>query len=1022
MAPGMHFCLLGPPLVRSGGVVVPVPRGKQRTVLAALLLRAGKVVSLNELAEILWGPEPPPSARVTIQNYVMRLRKALADTDGSRISTQPRGYLIRVGPGELDVARFEALLCAAREAARDSSWDTAAAQSRAALLLWRGEPLSDVDSEVLAAREVPRLAELRLQAFEVRIAADLHLGRQAEVIAELRQLVTTHPLREHLHGLLMLALYRDGRQAEALAAYQDARRGLVDELGTEPGTGLRELHQRILVGDPALAVPDSVPPAGGVAVPRELPAGVAYFTGRTSELAALSRLLGDAGDQMPGTVVISAIGGTAGVGKTALAVHWAHQAAERFPDGQLYVNLRGYDPAQPVTAADALAGFLGSLGVAGQDIPAEEADRAARYRSLLAGRRMLVVLDNAGSAEQVRPLLPGDPVCAVVVTSRDALTGLVARDGARRLDLGLLRLQDAVALLRALIGARVDADPTAAALLASQCSRLPLALRVAAELAAARPTAPLAELVGELADRQRRLDLLDAGGDPRSAVRTVFSWSYRHLDTDAARAFRLLGLHPGSDLDPYAAAALAGVTLERACHLLGQLAQAHLIQPALPDRYGMHDLLRAYACELAVAQDAEDEPRAALTRLFDHYLHTAGFAMGTLFPAEARRRPRLPPSATSAVPVTEPATARAWLAAEQENLVAAVVHAAEHGWPSHAFQMAATLFRYLDLAGQYSAAITVHSHARRAASRAGDRAAEAEALTNLGTIEWHQGRLSHAAQHYQQALIAFRECADRGGQARTLHNLGGVDMLQGRFRQAADQVGQAMVLFRETGDRAGEARSLQNLGFVELRRGCYKEAAGHLRRALDLFRETGEPAGEAHALANLGLLDLEQGRFQEAAGHLRHALGLFGETSNRVGQAHVLGYLGLLDLRQGHRQRAASRLQQSLALFRETGELPGEAEALNGLGDVFLADGRASGAFDQHRAALRLATTIDDKYEQGRAHDGLGHAYQATGDPDHARHHWQEALALYTELDVPEAEQVRARLIAKGEDTCPEHG
>ena len=308
MAVVTDFCLLGPLLVRSGGVVVPVQRGKQRAVLAALLLSGGKVVSLDDLSGILWGPEPPPSARVTIQNYVMRLRKTLADTDGSRISTQSGGYLIRVDAGELDVARFESLLDAAWTAARDSSWDTAASRSRAALSLWRGEPLSDVDSEVLATREVSRLAELRLQALEVRIESDLHLGRQAGVVAELRQLVTGYPLREHLHGLLMLALYRDGRQAEALAAYQDARRVLVEELGTEPGTGLRDLHQRMLAGDLALAVPVPAPPAAGPAVPRELPAGIAHFTGRTGELAALSGLLdparrsaaggsGDLGDQ-----------------------------------------------------------------------------------------------------------------------------------------------------------------------------------------------------------------------------------------------------------------------------------------------------------------------------------------------------------------------------------------------------------------------------------------------------------------------------------------------------------------------------------------------------------------------------------------------------------------------------------------------------------------------------------------------------------------------------------------------------
>jgi DNA-binding SARP family transcriptional activator/Tfp pilus assembly protein PilF len=1005
-------------MVRCGDLRVALSPGKQRAVLAALLLRANQVVSVDELAETLWGLSPPPSARVTVQNNVMRLRRALGEACRDRISTQRRGYMIRVAAGELDMTRFEHLLGSARAAARDGSWAMSAQQARGALELWRGEPLADVDSEVLAAREVPRLAELRLQTLELRNDADLHLGRHAEAIAELRRLASEHPLRERLHGLLMLALYRDGRQAEALAAYAAARRVLIEELGTEPGTGLRKLHQRILTADPALELAENERPAAAApepVVPRQLPATVRHFTGRARELAELSGLLDGSGGETVPMVVISAIAGTAGVGKTALAVQWAHQVADRFPDGQLYVNLRGYDPGQPVLAADALAGFLRALDVSGPDIPAEEHERATRYRSLLAGRRMLVVLDNAGSADQVRPLLPGTPACVVVVTSRDSLAGLVARDGAARVDLDLLPLAEAVDLLRALIGRQLDADPAAAATLASQCSRLPLALRVAAELAAARPAVPLADLVGELADQQRRLDLLDAGGDRHTAVRAVFSWSYRHLGTGAARMFQLAALHPGPDLDPYAAAALSGTTVERAVRLLDQLTRAHLIQSAGPGRYCMHDLLRAYALDLVAAVDTEDEQRAPLTCVFDYYLYTAATAMDVLYPAERGRRPRIPAPASPVPPVTDPATAQVWLDAEQANLVAAAANAAAHGWPDHAFQLAATVSRYLNQCGHYSAAIAINSHARFAAVRAANRAAEAEALTNLGTIEWHQGRFQHATTHYRQALTAFRECGDRDGQARVWHNLGGVDMLQGRFRQAADQVEQAMVLFREAGDQVGEGRSLQNLGFVELRQGRYPEAAGHLQCALDLFCQTGDPAGQAHALANLGTVDLEQGRFQQAAGRLQAALDLFCQSSNRAGQAHVLGYLGLLDLRQGRCHRAVSRLDQSLALFRETGELPGEAEALNGLGEASVAVGRVSRARAHHRAALDLATAIGDKYQQARAHNGLARSHHAAGDLGQARRHWQRALTLYTALGVPEADQVRAQLADAGE-------
>ena len=1029
MAAETEFCLLGPLLVRHRGNVVPVPPGQQRALLTALLLGAGRLVTVDELGEALWGATPPLSARTSLHNSMMRLRRSLAEAGISRIVTQPDGYLLSVGPGELDVDQFESALTSARAAARAGSWADAVGVLQTALALWRGQPLSGVPSDSLIRREAPRLAEMRLQALEVRIDADLHLGRHADVILELRQLATAYPLRERLHALLMIALYRDGQQAAALAAYRAARSVLIDELGAEPGQQLRHLQQQILTGDPALAAPaspgangGSPEPAGPLAAqqsgpeaPRQLPAAATHFVGRADELAALTGML----DQAAGegrTVVISAIAGTAGVGKTALAVHWAQQVADRFPDGQLYVNLRGYDPGQPLPAADALAEFLRALGVPGQDIPAAPDERAARYRSLLARQRMLVVLDNAGEVEQVRPLLPGTAECVVVVTSRDSLAGLVARDGARRVDLDLLPPAEAAGLLRALIGGRADADPGAAATLAVQCARLPLALRVAAELAAARPAVPLADLVAELADQQRRLDQLNAGGDPRTAVRAVFSWSYRYLDAAAAGAFGLLGLHPGCDVDPYAAAALTGTTLEQASRVLDQLARAHLIHTTGPARYGMHDLLRAYARELAADRDTEEERRAALTRLFDYYLHTAAAAMDTLFPAERQRRPRIPPQASPAPPLAVPAAARAWLDGERATLVATTAYMTGDGWPGQAICLAATLFRYLDTGGHYSEAVTIHTHARRAARHAGERAAEANALTSLGVADMRQDRYQQSAGHHEQALALFRETGDRTGEARALANLGHVEFQRGRYQQAAGHHEQALALFRETGDQTGEARALNNLGYVELRLGRYQRAAGHLQCALALFRQTGNRTGEARALIDLGAVDLRQGRYQQASSYRQEALAVFRETGNRSGEAGALADLGAVDLQQGCYQQAIDRHQEALALFREIGERSGEAEALNGLGEVFLATGRPGDARAQHTAALGLASQIGEKYQQARAHNGLACAHHATGDPCQAHHHWQEALTLYTDLGTPEAAQVRAQLTTTDED------
>jgi tetratricopeptide (TPR) repeat protein len=631
-------------------------------------------------------------------------------------------------------------------------------------------------------------------------------------------------------------------------------------------------------------------------------------------------------------------------------------------------------------------------------------------------------LDNAGSAEQVRPLLPSTPGCAVLVTSRDALAGLVARDGARRMDLDLLPLADAVSLLRTLIGARVDADPQAAAALATRCCLLPLALRLAAELAAARPAVPLADLADELADQHQRLDLLDADGDPRTALRAVFSWSYQHLEPDTARAFRLAGLHPGPDLDPYAAAALTGTSLRRAGRLLDRLARAHLIHPTGPGRSGMHDLLRAYARELAAAEH-EKERRAALTRLFDCYLQTAAGAMDALFPAERQSRPRIPPSAAPSPLMAGAAAALAWLDAERENLVSVAVHSADHGWSGHATRLAGTLFRYLETGGHHREAVTVHSCARRAARAIGDRGAEAIALTNLGLVDLRQGRYPQATGYLREALALHREAGDQAGESRALHNIGIANFEQGGYRQAAGHFQEALTLYRGLGNRVSEARALNNLGLVDTRLGRYQQAVGNLQRALALCRDVGNSAVEAYAVLNLGDVDLRQGRYPQATSHFQQALALFRQTGDRTGEAYALTALGNAAPRQA--QLSAVYHEQALALFRETGDRSGEAEARNSLGKVFLRTGQADQARAQHAAALVLATQIGNKYQEAGAHEGLARAHHACGDPGRARHHWRQALALYTDLGVPEADQLRTQLtvaVNQTERAIPDQG
>jgi DNA-binding SARP family transcriptional activator/Tfp pilus assembly protein PilF len=1010
--------VLGPLQVRTGEAWAGVSPPKWRTLAAALLAEPDGVVSTERLIGELWGDDPPHSARQLVSGYVLQLRRLIGDPGGRVLVTQSPGYRLAIGRAEVDAGRFEELAAEGRRALADDHAGLAAELCAEALGLWRGTALADVPRGPLVAAEAARLDELRLETTERRIEAELRCGRGADFVLELQRLTVAYPLRERFWQQLMRALQGCGRSAEALAAYAQAREVIADQLGADPSPELQQLHLRLLVGDPQL--PAAEPPddgrgpaaAAAPVAPRQLPGAVRHFTGRTAELQWLSELLEEASG---GASVISAITGTAGVGKTALAVHWAHQVTDRFPDGQLYVDLRGYDPGPPMPPAEALARFLRALGVPGQDIPPELEERAAGYRSLLTGRRMLVLLDNAGEVEQVRPLLPGAPGCVTVVTSRDALAGLVARDGAARLEVDLLPLAEATRLLRALIGERAAADPAATAALAGRCCRLPLALRVAAEMAAARPAASVPDLVAELADQHRRLDLLEAGADPRTAVRAVLSWSIPQMDPGATRAFRLAGLHPGPDLEPYAVAALTGGTRSRTGDVLELLARAHLIHPAGPGRYAMHDLLRDYARELAAAQDGRDGrdgQRAALTRLFDYYLHTAAAAMDVLYPAELHRRPRIPPSATPGPSLTDPVSARAWLDAERASLVAVTAYTAAHGWPGHATRLATTLFRYLDTCAYYQEASTICGCARAAARESGDQDAEAEALNGLGVIDGQQDRYQQAVSRLRQALALYRQAGDQTGEARARNNLGLVEGRRGRYQQAARHYEQALALFRDTGDRTGQARALGNLGVIDRRQGRYPQAARHHQQALALYRQAGDRAGEAHALTNLGTVEFWQGCYPQAARHLRRALVLHRETSNRTGEARTLASLADIELRQRGYPQASDNFLRAVALFREIGDRAGEADALNGLGEVSLATSQPGPARTWHTAALDLARQVHDAREQARAHYHLGLAHQATGDPGQARHHWEQALALYAGLGAPEAEDVRVQLTA----------
>jgi DNA-binding SARP family transcriptional activator/Tfp pilus assembly protein PilF len=981
----MQLRILGPVELRRDGQLVPVAP-KQRVVLAALGLRANQVAPAEWLVTQLWGEQPPATATKTLHSLVLRLRRVLP---AGMLMTRPPGYLLQVTPEQLDLLAFRQLAQDATVAAGCGEFGRAAESWRQALALWRGPALADVDSEWLRRDEVAGLEELRLAALEACIDAELRCGRHAGLVAELRRLVAAQPLRERLWAQLMVALYRAGRRADALATYRDARKLLVDELGVGPGRALQQLERQILVDDPVLdlpAVPASGSPAAAptVVVPRQLPADVTSFTGRQPELAQLDRLVGS--DQAAATtaVVVSAIAGTAGVGKTALAMHWAHRVADRFPDGQLYVDLRGYAPIPPLRPIQALAQFLHALGVAAEQVPVEVEEAAGLYRSLLADRRLLVVLDNAHNPDQVRPLLPASPGCLVLVTSRDRLAGLVAMQGARRLTLDVLTPADAHTLLARILGEqRVAVAPQATVALTQACALLPLALRIAAANLTNQPQRSIASYVAELGEATgSRPWRSSATSRPQYAP--PFDLSYTLLDPEARRLFGLLGMVPGPDVTAEAAAALTDATVPQTALLLDRLAGAHLLGQHAPGRYVFHDLLRLYAAERACRDASEHDRSAATGRLYDWYLHAVDAAARLLYP-EKLRLP-LPPTETKRPSATFDDHARAltWLDAERPNLVAIVSHAAEHGPRPVAWLLADALRGYCWLRMHTVDWLAVAHAALTAAEADGDLRAQAAAQLSIADAHERQSQSHRAIDHYTRALILNRQTRWPEGQIAVLGNLGNAYWRSGRLQEAADHYTQALTIARQTGWLAGQAVRLGNLGIVYHDLGRLQQAADHYTQALALDRELGSRGAEAHDLENLGETYHALGQLDLALEQLTRALSLHREVGDRYGEAETLRILAEVHRDAGRHPHARELAQTALTLARETGHRRHEADALNALGTVHQRLAKPAQAIEYHQQALRLAREIETRYPEAVALIGLAAAHQHLGRHDQA--------------------------------------
>ncbi|WP_410673330.1 BTAD domain-containing putative transcriptional regulator [Amycolatopsis sp. cmx-4-68] len=926
--------VLGAVEVVAGGTRLDVGHARQRDVLAVLLLDAGRVVPVDRLIDRVWGDRPPRQPRNALYAYVSRLRAVLAALDGVTIERDRGGYVLVANPLTVDVHRFESLLRQARTTADDHA---ALVLYDEALALWGGTPLGELDSP-WAAGVRGELERKHEAAVLDRTDLRLRTGAHAAVLAEL---VTDGVPGERAAAQRIEALFLDGRPADALREYERVRSRLADELGADPGSRLRGLHERILTG----SGPDT-----GRPVPRQLPAAPAAFTGRADELAALDRLLA-----APGAVAV--VSGAGGLGKTWLAMRWATGHAGRFPDGQLYVDLRGFDPShEPVPAERALRGFLGALGVAPASIPPDPDGQAALYRSLTNERRLLVVLDNARDTGHVTPLLPGGSSCSVLITSRHELGGLLATHGASALPLRTLDERQARELLVHKLGAaRLAEEPAAGREILRQCGGMALALAIVAARVAAQPSRRLAALAAEL--RESRLDALDTG-ELSASLRAVFDASCRSLDPGAAAAFRLLGLVAADDVDRAAATALLGETRP-----LRVLCAANLLEENPPGRFRMHDLVKLYAAELGARTDDPGVRLAASARLFDHYLCWASAAMDRFSPHEPYLRPPAGPSAGPPPRFADGHAARAWLDTERATMVTLATRAPD-ALAGHVVRLSATLWRYLDIAAHYQEALVLHTAALASAGPGTPERGFAGQAVGMALIRL--GRYDEAAGPLEQALALALEQRNGLLESMVRNSFATIDDMRGRRPAAREQYELALAAARRTGHALLEGIALCNLGEHYRWCGDHRTAVGHLERSGAIARDIGSAGLGGPVLAALASVYAGLGRPEEADDHFRRALDFAANGGNTNLEVSTLNDFA-----------ATKTGPEAIGLYEE---------------------------------ALALAQRTGHRYERARAHHGLGANHRAAGHEAEATAHLEAALAAYTELRTPEADAVRVLL------------
>ncbi|MBG0560235.1 AfsR/SARP family transcriptional regulator [Actinoplanes aureus] len=978
----MEFGILGPLEVRHNGRQVAIGGAKQRRVVATLALNAGRVVSLGQLVDAVWDGEPPVTARKQVQNAVSALRRTPM---GATLAAVGPGYVLQVPAEHVDAGRFEHCLAEAHAARTRRDLVHAAERLRAGLAIWRGPALADVGGRTVSTAS-GQLEERRLSAVIAWAEISLELGSHGAVADELSAELDRYPLCEPLAGLLMLALYRTGRTAESLVCYQRIRHTIAEDLGVDPGPELQSQYHRILAADPALN-----PRPEAWLTRNYLPRDVGHFTGRLAELDQLMSVA-DSG----GVTVIQAIDGMSGVGKTAMAVHVAHRLAGRFDDGQLFIDLHGHTAGrEPLTADEALNVLLRAVGVPDARIPKDLDEKAAMWRGELAGRRVLVVLDNALDSVQIKPLLPGSASCAVMITSRRRLAGL---NSAEVLSLDTLPPDDAVVLFRAVAGPdRCEAEPVAVIKAVQLCGHLPLAISIAAARLRARPQWRVSDLVERLTDDHGRTELLQS--DDRG-ITAAFALSYQHLVSAEQRMFRLLGLHPGADIDVFAAAALAGLPADETEHMLDALCDMHLLIAHLPGRYRLHDLVRDFARAIVEADEPISQRSAARDRLLDYYLHVTQIATELDNP----RRPRLganPRYRPAAVPqLSKTSEVRSWVNAEHANLLAAARLAAHHRTGDDGWQLPRNVGSLLYENGQHSASLEVFKMALAACGTETPSAVKSACLLDVSLMHKVLGQYRLALDFLNQGTAIAAHSGDRDGIARSLIHKADLSNLIGSFTDAVIYATRSIEVYREQGDLWREAVALTVLMDALSRLGRDREAieaADQAALSLDGFANLRQASA---VLSRRGTAHSQLGEHDTAIRLLSQSVDLARQGEDRRFEADYLHRLAEATRRSGQPHAALKHANEALAILHDIADPVDLAETHNVLGEIHNDIHDYEVALTHYRRTLEITTNVEYRVARAHAHNGISRCMTALGHPD-ARVHWQQALAIYAELGIP---------------------